>query len=473
MSLPPDQVEASITQYEQQLSTAPDDANARFNLALLYKMARRYADALSAYEAAIELQIDDVEEVYSNIGVLYSEMRQGDKAREMYEKALEIDADYVPALFNLAALFEETGERQPAIDLYRKILSIDPAHWDSLSRLAYAQRARSADDDIIGALRTALNTTKDPLVREGLCFALGKTLDDARQYGDAFAAYKTANESARSRNQPYDRNGAEQAVSMMMEFFSEDWLRQAETTSDAKPMFICGMFRSGSTLTEQILAAHPLVEAGSELDILPWLLTRRLTPFPQRLAGISGSELGPVADEYLSRVQELFPGTANVTDKRPDNFLHLGLVRAMFPKARIVHTRRDLHDNCLSVYFQQLGGDLSYATDLGDIAHYYRQQERLMDHWKRLLGDNIVTVDYDELVRAPEPVLRGLLEFLQLPWDGACLEFEKARSLVKTASIWQVRESLHTRSSGRWQNYETFVDNVEALSNPREENENQ
>ena len=157
MSLPPDQVEASISQYEQQLSTGPDDANARFNLALLYKMARRYADALSSYEAAIELQIDHVEEVYSNIGVLYSEMRQGDKARDMYEKALEIDADYIPALFNLAALFEETGERQPAIDLYVKIRSIDPTHWESLSRLAYAQCATNADDELIVSLRAALN----------------------------------------------------------------------------------------------------------------------------------------------------------------------------------------------------------------------------------------------------------------------------------------------------------------------------
>jgi hypothetical protein len=249
---------------------------------------------------------------------------------------------------------------------------------------------------------------------------------------------------------------------MMMELFNKGWITRAETSSEAEPIFICGMFRSGSTLTEQILAAHPLVEAGSELDILPWLLSRRLAPFPQRLASITGSELRPVADEYLSRVQELFPNAGNVTDKRPDNFLHLGLVRAMFPRARIVYTRRDLHDNCLSLYFQQFSAELSYANDLGDIAHYYRQQERLMAHWQAVLGDNIFTLDYDELVREPEPVLRSLLGFLRLPWDDSCLEFEKARSLVKTASIWQVRESLHTRSSGRWKNYEKFVDNADA-----------
>jgi tetratricopeptide (TPR) repeat protein len=467
MSLPPDQVDASISQYERQLSIEPGNANARFNLALLYKMARRYAESLAAYEKAIETGIDHVEEVYSNMGVLYSELRQGDKAREMYEKSLQIDPKYIPALFNLAALFEETGERQPAVDLYRRILTIDPTYWDALSRLAYAQRARTADDETIGSLRTALRTAVDPIVREGLHYALGKSLDDAGQYGAAYAAYKAANDSARSRHQPYDRRAAEQAVSMMMELFTRDWITRAETSSDAEPIFICGMFRSGSTLTEQILAAHPLVEAGSELDILPWLLTRRLTPFPERLAGISGNELRPVADEYLSRVQELFPGAGNVTDKRPDNFLHLGLVRAMFPKARIIHTRRDLRDNCLSLYFQQFGAELSYATDLGDIAHYYRQQESLMTHWRRLLGDNIFTIDYDELVRDPEPVLRSLLRFLRLPWDDSCLEFEKARSLVKTASIWQVREALHTRSSGRWQNYEQFVDNADALLEQR------
>jgi hypothetical protein len=110
------------------------------------------------------------------------------------------------------------------------------------------------------------------------------------------------------------------------------------------------------------------------------------------------------------------------------------------------------------LYFQQFSAELSYATDLGDIAHYYRQQERLMAHWRQVFGDNVFTLDYDELVREPEPPLRSLLKFLRLPWDESCLEFEKARSLVKTASIWQVREALHTRSSGRWQNYETFID---------------
>ena len=128
-----------------------------------------------------------------------------------------------------------------------------------------------------------------------------------------------------------------------------------------------------------------------------------------------------------------------------------------------MYTRRNIRDNCLSVFFQQLGGNLRYATDVGNAAHYYRQQERLMKHWLQLLGQNIHTLDYDELVHDPRHEIERLLEFVDVPWNDACLEFEKARSLVKTASVWQVREPLHRRSSGRWKNYEHFVGAVDDL----------
>ena len=142
-----------------------------------------------------------------------------------------------------------------------------------------------------------------------------------------------------------------------------------------------------------------------------------------------------------------FRDTICITDKRPDNFLHLGLIKVLFPCARIVYSRRNPVDNCLSVYFQQLGGNLSYATDLEDTAHYYRQHERLMAHWSGCFGEDIFTVDYDELVNSPAPVLRQLLPFLGLEWDDRCLTFHETDSLVKTASVWQVRNEIHTDSA--------------------------
>jgi hypothetical protein len=136
---------------------------------------------------------------------------------------------------------------------------------------------------------------------------------------------------------------------------------------------------------------------------------------------------------------------------------------AMFPRARIIYTHRRIQDNCLSIFFQQLGADLSYATNLDDTAHFYGQHERLMQHWQSFLEKSIFSVDYDELVRSPEPVLRRLLSFLGLDWHDDCLRFHESGSRVKTASIWQVREALHTRSSGRWSNYAEYARKISEL----------
>jgi hypothetical protein len=141
------------------------------------------------------------------------------------------------------------------------------------------------------------------------------------------------------------------------------------------------------------------------------------------------------------------------------------LIKILYPSAKIIYTSRNPLDNCLSVNFQQLGGNLSYATDLEDTAHYYKQHQRLMDHWMKCFPENIHKVDYDDLVRSPAPVLRELLSFLGLDWDEKCLAFQESNNPVKTASVWQVRGELHTRSSGRWRNYEAFVQGIQTLLN--------
>jgi len=451
----------AIATYERFLQRAPDAATIFFNVALLYKKEKRHDEARNAYTRALDLGIEEPQEVYSNLGVLYSQLHDAENAKSMYQRALDLAPDYLPALFNLAGLLEESGEREQAIELYEKILAIDPGHSESRARIVHATQITGDQDTLLADLRQAIEKSAgDRFGVETLQYALGKALDELGRYDEAFEAYTAANDLARLRLPAYDPVATERAFDQLIALFDADWIERVESASTSSPIFICGLFRSGSTLTEQALASHPAVTAGGELDILPWLLGRRFADFPQGIANASREMIAAVADEYRSKVSELFPGAGLVTDKRPDNFLHLGLIKAMFPSARFVYTQRNPLDNCLSIYFQQLGGALSYSTRLEDIAHYYGQHERLMSHWRSCLGGAIHTVVYEELVREPEPVLRRLLDFLGLEWDERCLEFADASNLVKTASVWQVRGELHSGSVGRWHNYESQLAHI-------------
>jgi hypothetical protein len=213
------------------------------------------------------------------------------------------------------------------------------------------------------------------------------------------------------------------------------------------------MFRSGSTLVEQVLAGHPRVAAGGEIDFLPTAVRTELAPFPASMSRMTPRHMANLASRYLDTLASLRPGAGLVVDKRPDNFLYIGLIKALFPDAKIIHTTRDPLDNCLSVYFLHLDHSMAYALDLMDIGHYYRQYRRLMAHWKSLYGEDILDVDYDAFVREPRPVIENMLEFCGLDWSDDCLAFHERENAVKTASVWQVRQPLYQHASGRSRNF--------------------
>ncbi len=207
-----------------------------------------------------------------------------------------------------------------------------------------------------------------------------------------------------------------------------------------------------------MLGAHPAVSAAGELDALMRLLAQPpLAPFPERSRDLTPAELSTVAGRYREWLLQRRPGCAGavfVTDKRPDNFLLLGLIKSIFPRARIVHTRRHPMDTGLSIYSHHLNAErLPYSSSLAGIGHYVGQYRRLMLHWQQRFGTDIHAVDYESLVTDPRSQLQALLEFLGLPWDDACIDFHRQVGTVKTASYWQVRQPLHRRSAGRWQTY--------------------
>jgi tetratricopeptide (TPR) repeat protein len=443
--------------YQRVLERQPALPDCWYNLGVVQRLQGRFEPALAAYREALKHGVSRPEEVHLNRAVIFSDALQRDREAETeLREALRLNPTYLPAMLNLANLQEDRGQRQEARALYAQILTHDPLNFLAFARLANLVPRGAHDPAIIARLREALARPEASAGdRAHLGFALGRALDGLADYAPAFAAYEAANRDSRaSAGRPvvYDRAAHEQVVDELIATTPPAPVAGA-ASSRPRPIFICGMYRSGSTLTEQLLAGHADVGAGGELPLLPRMISSELLPFPASLRSTPAQKLARLATDYRASIGALFPGAAHVTDKRPDNFFCIGLIRTLFPDAPIVHTRRDPLDTCLSVFFLHLDHHLSYALDLADIGHFYRQYQRLMRHWKALYGDSIIDFDYDRFVHAPEPTAQALFDTLGLKWDKSFLDFPRAARRVRTASVWQVREPLYQHASGRAAHY--------------------
>ena len=459
----------AIDIFRQVLAESPDASEGWYELGYLLKAEGQFEEALVAYEKALAIGISRPEEVHLNRAVIYSDhlRRDADAEREL-EAALSLAPTYLPALLNRGNLHEERGEKTEALACYDSVFSgngdsADPhrdLRFEALARSAKLRPPTSVDDPLLQRLQDATAAPAGNVVRANLLFALGQAYEKLEQFDLAFDAFAKANRWLRRQHgRSYDRDQMSRLVDSLIQAFPPGETSAASTppASGAAPLFICGMFRSGSTLVEQVLAAHPQVTAGGELDWLRRVAITRLAPFPESMALADPVRDAVLAEEYRANLENLFPdGIAGtyITDKRPDNFLMIGLIKRLFPTAKIIHTCRHPLDNGLSVFQQHLDLRVAgYASDLGDIGHYYGQYRRLMAHWHSLYPDSIFDFDYDAFVRSPKPTLEPLLEFLYLNWDDRLLEFHQLGNTVKTASYWQIRQPLSTRASGRWQHY--------------------
>lgn len=451
----------ALAAYERLLADHPDLPDSWYNLALLQRQAGRPAAALESYRQALSRGISEPEEVHLNRAVILAEdLRDEAAARAELSAALALNPAYVPALLNLGNLHEDHGRRAEALGAYNAILARHPDDPTALARIGGLHRPGGPDDPLIGRLQIALaRPGATAAERAALGFALGRLLDAAGRHDEAFAAGVAANQASRASAPAgaaiYDRAAMEARVDALIAAFPAPWTGgQAGDRRRPTPVFICGMFRSGSTLVEQVLASHARVTAGGELDLVPAMTRGPLTPWPGSLAATPPALLDGLAAGYLQTLAATFPGADRVTDKRPDNWLHVGLIKRLFPDAKIINTVRDPLDNALSVFFLHLDHGMAYALDLMDTGHYLRQQQRLMAHWKALYPDDILDFDYDAFVADPAPALARLLTFLDLEPDDKCLAFHRLDNAVRTASVWQVREPLYQRSSGRRRHYE-------------------
>jgi tetratricopeptide (TPR) repeat protein len=460
-------VPEAIDAYRRVLAHSPGLAESWFNLAVLLRQAHRFEEALDSYQRALDAGVSSPEEAHLNRSVIYTDYlrRHADAEREL-RLALGLNPVFTPALLNLGNLCEDLGQREEALTLYTRILAREPRCFEALARYANMQRRDTTMATLVVQLQDAIaDPTASAAERADLGFALGRLLDQAGEYRAAFAAYRAANQASRASaaapGARYDRSLQHVFIDRLIAGgMPAQRAAAASESAGPRPIFICGMFRSGSTLTEQLLAGSPSVAAGGEFNFLPHLVGTELVPFPESLASLSAERLVALAARYRAEFARVSPHARYVTEKRPDNFLYIGLIKSLFPDAKIVHTIRNPLDNCLSIYFLHLDQQMSYALDLMDIGHYFAEYRRLMVHWKASFAADIFDFDYDALVRDPPAALQRLYSFLGLEWGGQVPRVAAAAGAIKTASAWQVREPLYGTSSGRARHYASELEEL-------------
>jgi tetratricopeptide (TPR) repeat protein len=450
-------LDEAAASYRRALALEPLYAEAYNNLGVALRDSGRLDEAAASYRRALEIK-PDLAEALSNLAIVQRVQGRIAQAQASCRRALEIDPNAATATVFLAELHADEGQFAEAEALFKRAISIDPDSpqaWSGIARL----RKMTADDAAwLAEAQRIAGLPLPPRQEAYLRYAIGKYFDDVKAYDQAFLSVQRANELTKRYTVAHDRQQLTQAVDRMMRFYDRTLINQAriDANPSQRPVFIIGMPRSGTTLAEQILASHPKIAGAGELPF--WNDAAAGYKSAARDGGTSGGATAKLAEDYLRLLADLSPNALRVIDKMPANFLFLGLIHSALPNARILHMCRNPIDTCLSIYFQHFEIAYSYANDLEDLAHYYTEYSRVMEHWRSTLPENaILDVPYEGLVEDQEAWSRKMLEFIGLPWDPICLDFHRTERAVITASKWQVRQRISKSSVGRWRNYERFL----------------
>jgi tetratricopeptide (TPR) repeat protein len=457
---------AAAASCRRAIELQPDLAGAHNSLGNALLDLGQFAEAAASYRRAVALRRDFVE-AHINLGLALRQQGRATEAQASCRTALEMNPNSAPAVVLQAELQADSGRFAEAEELFTRAAAIDPDLPESWAGIAHL-RKMTRNDAAWAAEAQRIAGRRPPPRREAyLRFAIGKYFDDVKDFENAFINFQRAHELAKSYGPAYDRQQLTRAVDEMIQFYDAEWAARipVDPAVSARPVFIVGMPRSGTTLAEQILASHPAVFGAGELTF--W--SNVSAGHQARAHGgeaTGGIAVDPAAN-YLRLLKDLSPDALRVVDKMPANFLRLGLIHEALPNARIIHMRRNPIDTCLSIYFQHFKTGHSYANDLHDLAHYYGEYLRLMRHWKTRLPEGaILEVPYESLVDDQETWSRTMLRYIGVPWDPCCIDFHRTSRSVMTASKWQVRQKMNRASIERWRNYEEFVAPLLALAKP-------
>lgn len=450
------------------LATAERDWWVRATLGQAYMALTMAAEAVVHLRAAASLRPAAI--THADLGWAMEMAGDLDGAIAEFDRALELDPLQGGAAAGKASVLAGRGEREAAYRVLEDAVHRGVVHVTlALTFARFSQRpeqrprARTYLEHVLG------HRAHTPVERGWLLVALGTLKESDGDFDGAFACFRAANEPLRTG---FSLDSYKRSCESYARAFSSDALQRLPRSSrvDPLPVFIVGMPRSGTSLVEQILASHPMVHGAGELNDLTNLaetLPARVpggasAGYPGCIEGLTQSLVDGIADEHLGRLRKLGGPAARVTDKMPQNFVFLGLIDLLFPGARVIHCVRHPMDTCLSCYTTPLGQSHGYRASFRDLAGVYRAYRGLMEHWRATVRVPLLDVRYESLVAEPERTARELVEFIGLPWDGACMKFHENRRIVRTASTDQVRRPIYSSSVGRWKAFEPHLADLAA-----------
>lgn len=443
------------------VAQAPGLAKAHQLYSQIGMMFGEYGQAVTALKRAVQLAPDDLD-LLLQLAVFPLPGADLDQMLALLAELRQRHAEPARVLLAQAMLLEKKGEVAQARELVLPLLGQAPHAVMIMARMCQDAGERRQCIEILEGLLAGVGDGPRVTMssRMAIHFLLGDLYDKLGEYDSAFNSYSVANSLKPAH---YDDADMTARLREGLDFLSQgQWSALPRLAVDAPlPVFIIGMPRSGTSLAEQILASHPLVHGAGELGDISRMATAVIRhtglPYPQCLARVDAGSLAQLAASHRQLLRQLAgPGPLLVTDKMPNNFNYLPLIRLLYPEAPVIHCQRDPRDTCLSMYFQNFAGNHPFCYDLGHLGRYYGHYLRLMDHWRRL-GISFLDLPYEELLEEPEEWVARILHYVGLPWDDRCLAFHESKRVVRTASYQQVRKPLYKSSRGRWQRYASHL----------------
>ncbi|MCW6509145.1 tetratricopeptide repeat-containing sulfotransferase family protein [Lichenifustis flavocetrariae] len=443
----------------------PDYAEAHSNRAMILLDLLRLDEALASCDRAIAL-VPTLADAHNFRGNALKSLGRPTEALMAFDTALTLKPNDSSTLANKSILLTELGRLQEGLATIEGAVRNDPKNARLLYVLSQYKRFTPSDAALIETMtQVTSEATRCAQDRIEAGFALGKVLADTGAKELSFRHFRDAN-SLKRRETAYDEGSALSMFDRIRSVFDRDFVEDAAGCGDPShlPVFILGMPRSGSTLVEQILAAHPDVHAAGETGAFQASVATlgggetRCVDEPEMASRMSRSAFARIGATYAAHLQEIAPEALRVTNKLPDNFRLAGLIHLALPKARIIHTRRDPIDTCVSCFSTLFFGHQPFTYDLAELGRYYRAYEALMAHWRAVLPpDTILDVEYEDVVDDLEGQARRIIAHCGLAWDPGCLNFTEGRHAVSTASATQVRQKIYRSSVGRWRAYEASL----------------